>query len=309
MNFVDIQVNGYAGISFHGDPLTEDQIQLVADKLREHHTDVILPTITTAPLEDIAMRLRTMRELIDQDKSLGRMMPAFHIEGPCLSTLEGYRGAHNPKWIRPATPEIFKPLIDAAGGPKRVAMVTLAPEVDQDMHTTRWLADQGIIIAAGHTDAPQDVLQSAADAGLSMFTHLGNGCAIQVHRHDNIVNRALNIETLKYSVIPDGVHVPFYVIRNWIKLVGIERLVFTSDCIFAAACSPGIFSYPDGTEVEVGHDKVVRFPGTPYLAGATITMDDAHHNAVDKIGLTKTQATKLCDTLPRQLIDNFIQPD
>lgn len=302
MNFVDIQVNGYAGISFHGEALTEDEIQFVAAKLREHHTRIILPTITTAPLEDMAMRLRTMRALVEQDAALMEMMPAFHIEGPCLSPEEGYRGAHSPDHLRAATPDLFEPLIEAAGGPQNVAMVTLAPEVDEDLRATRWLVELGIIVAAGHTDAPLDILQESAQVGLSMFTHLGNGCAVDVHRHDNIVNRALSIDSLKYSVIPDGVHVPFFVIHNWINTVGLDRLMFTTDCMFAAACPPGVFKRPDGVTLEIGENRVVRFPGTPYLAGAAITMDEGYRNACEKMGLTESQAKQLCDDNPRALI-------
>ena len=32
-------------------------------------------------------------------------------------------------------------------------------------------------------------VRAAIDAGLSMFTHLGNGCPMQMHRHDNIIQR------------------------------------------------------------------------------------------------------------------------
>ncbi len=305
MSFVDIQVNGYAGISFHGDALTEEQIQLIAAKLREHDTEIILPTITTAPAEDMAMRLRTMRALIEQDAALLKMMPAFHIEGPCLSAEEGYRGAHDPEQIRPATPDLFEPVIDAAGGPQNVAMVTLSPEVDKDLRATRWLVEQGIVVAAGHTNASLEILRDAADAGLSMFTHLGNGCDTEVHRHDNIVNRALSIDSLRFSVIPDGVHVPFFVIRNWINTVGLDRLMITTDCMFAAACPPGVFKRPDGVELEIGEDRAVRFPGTPYLAGAAITMDEGYRNAVEGIGLTEAQAMALCNDNPRALIERF----
>ena len=33
------------------------------------------------------------------------------------------------------------------------------------------------------------------DAGLTMFTHLGNGCPLQMHRHDNIIQRVLSVSS------------------------------------------------------------------------------------------------------------------
>ena len=307
MDYVDIQVNGYAGVTFLGDPLTAQQIQLVATRLGKDQVQAILPTVVTDEPARMISRLSQMRRLIDQDPALGKLMPAFHIEGPALSPKEGYRGAHMPQWLTEATPQVFEPLIEAAGGPEHVAIVTLAPEVDRDLRTTRWLADQGIIVAAGHTDAPLEILRDAEDAGLSLFTHLGNGTAVEMHRHDNIINRALSLERVSYSLIADGAHVPFFVLRKWLDLVGIDRCIFTTDCVAPASCPPGEYTLHDGSVVEVGTDKVVRFPGTPYFAGSAITMADACHNAVSCLGLTEREARTLCCDNPAKLIDKWVE--
>ena len=44
-------------------------------------------------------------------------------------------------------------------------------------------------------------------AGAEGYTHLGNGCPPQWHRHDNIVFRVLDEPGLRVSLIPDGIHV------------------------------------------------------------------------------------------------------
>ena len=307
MDYVDIQVNGYAGVTFHGDPLTEDQIQHVATRLRQDNVRAVLPTVVADDPRMMVARLRRLRELIDQDDTLRSLMPAVHLEGPALSPKEGYRGAHLAQWLTEATPQIYEPLIDAAGGPGRVAIVTLAPEVDPGLRTTRWLTEQGIIVAAGHTDAPLEVLRDAEDAGLSLFTHLGNGAADQMHRHDNIINRALSLERISYSLIPDGAHVPFFLLKTWIRLVGIDRCLFTTDCVAPAGCPPGKYARLDGTIVGVGPDKVVRLPGTPYLAGAAITMPDAHRNAIDHLGLNEREAMALCSGNPACLVARWLR--
>jgi len=300
--FVDIQVNGYAGITFHGDPLSEDQIRFVARRLHDGGVRAILPTITTDDLGLMAMRLSTMRALIDQDDSLGRLMPAFHIEGPCLSPREGFRGAHPRQHIRPASRQTLEPLIEAAGGPARVAMVTLAPEHDQDLGTTRWLAEQGIIVCAGHTDAPLDVLQEAEQAGLRFFTHLGNGCASTLDRHDNILWRALSLERIRYSIIPDGHHIPYYVVRQWIRWLGVQRCVFTTDCVEAADAPPDCV-LPEWRVLDTSGDTpVTRLKGTPYLAGAALSMKKGYENAIRHIGLSEPEARAMCCEQPAELL-------
>lgn len=307
MGFVDVQVNGYAGVSFHrGDPPTEPRMRLAARRLEAGGVRAVLATVTTDDLSRMALRLRTMRQLIDGDAWLRRLIPAFHIEGPCLSPVEGFRGAHQPEYIRPATREVLEPLIEAGGGPERVAMVTLAPEEDAGLRTTRWLAEQGIIVSAGHTDAPLDCLRAAEQAGLAMFTHLGNGTAALLDRHDNIIYRAMSLEHVRYALIHDGQHLPFYVARQWIRWLGVERCIFATDCV-EAADAPSDFVLPPGHTLDrSGQTPVLRLTGTPYLAGAAHTMRQGHDNAVQHMGLSPAEARAMSCEQPARLIEKWM---
>ena len=52
-------------------------------------------------------------------------------------------------------------------------------------------------------------LREAIDAGLSMFTHLGNGCPAQLPRHDNIVERVLSLSDDGAALQPtDTLNIP-----------------------------------------------------------------------------------------------------
>ena len=307
MNFVDLQVNGYAGVDFNAGPINEKQIQLVADRLRAGGVDVILPTITTDDLGLMAGRLSNLRSLIDQDQSLRRLMPAFHIEGPCLSPVEGYRGCHPVEHIVPAKQELIEPLVEAAGGPDRVSIVTLAPEVDKGLVATRWLAGLGIHVAAGHTDASLELLREAEQVGLSLFTHLGNGNAAQMDRHDNIVYRAMSLEQIRYTLIPDGHHLPFWLVKKWVHWIGVDRCMFITDCINAAD-APEDLDMPEWREIDGSSGTpVARLKGTPYLAGAALTMKQGYSNAMKHVGLSEAEATTLCCKRPRKFIQKWLR--
>jgi N-acetylglucosamine-6-phosphate deacetylase len=306
MGYVDIQVNGYAGVDFLGELVTREQLRKVADQLWSDGVTTILPTITTDEIPLMAGRMRHLRMLIDEDPKLRALMPAFHIEGPFISEKEGYRGAHFLEYVRPATPEACEPLIEAAGGWSRVAMLTLAPEVDKGMRTTRWLSENGVVVALGHTDASLQELRDAEAAGAQIFTHLGNGCANQIHRHDNVLNRALSLEKLKYSLITDGHHLPWFVVKIWLKLLGVARCVVTTDCVSPAAAPPG--RYKVGRwEMEVGEDRVVRPPGKTYLGGSALTMPEAYRNLIEHVGMSEKDARALTVEQPRALIARFLQ--
>lgn len=292
MDFIDIQVNGYAGVDFLGPPITPEQFDLVAQRLRAGRVRAILPTVTTDDVPVMAGRLANLRKLIDRSPDDRRLMPAFHIEGPCISPVDGYRGGHPAAWVRPAERAVFEPLVEACGGWDRVAMVTLAPEADPDMRTTRWLIEHGVVVAMGHTNAPMDLLREAQDAGVSLFTHFGNGCAHLVDRHDNVLNRALTLEKIRFTLIPDGHHLPYYLLKIWLRTIGPERCVFTTDCVTPADAPPGRYSV-HGWEIEVGPSGRVQPPGKNHLMGSALTMRQAYANAIEHLGLTPAQAKYL----------------
>lgn len=305
-DFIDIQVNGYAGIDFNNPGLTFEQLQKVAGRLRAGGVKAVLATVVTSTPQRMADHLATLRRHIDADPALRQLIPAFHIEGPCISPEDGYRGAHPQESVRPASPEIFKPLIEAAGGVQRVAMVTLAPEVDAGLRTTRWLVEQGILVALGHSNASMDTLREAEQAGAVIWTHFGNGCASSIPRHDNVLNRVMSLEKLKVSLVPDGFHVPWFVLRNWIKWFGIDRCVFTTDCVSPADAPPGIYKIGHW-ELEVGPDKKVHPPGKDHLAGSALTMREAYDHGLRHIGLSPADCQRLCRDNAAKLIAKWLR--
>ena len=150
--------------------------------------------------------------------------------------------------------------------------MTLAPEHDPGLTVTRWLAAEKIVVSAGHCNPSLDQLRAAIDAGLSMFTHLGNGCPALLHRHDNIVQRVLSVaDRLWICFIGDGVHVPHWALANYLRAVPAERAIIVSDGISAAGLGPGRYRLGLQT-VDVGQDLVARSPDGSHFIGATATM-------------------------------------
>src|SRR2546421_3236716 len=186
--YFDLQVNGYAGIDFQDDDLTAEQLHHACTALRTHGVARILATIITEQAATMERRLKRVVELRAADPVAREVIAGMHIEGPFISPIDGYRGAHPRDAVCPADRDMMLRLLDAAGGLTR--LVTLAPENDPGFAVTTMLAKQNIRVSAGHTNASLDQLKAAIDAGLSMFTHLGNGCPMQIHHHDNIIQRA-----------------------------------------------------------------------------------------------------------------------
>ena len=187
--YFDLQVNGFAGVDFNADELEADALHAACAALAAGGVEGILATIITDHVEIMERRLMRLAQLRGRDALARRLIAGIHIEGPFINEREGYRGAHPVDAIRSADVGCMARLLAAADGLTR--LVTLAPERDPGLRVTRMLASQGIVVAAGHTDAGLDDLRAALDVGLTMVTHLGNGCPTMMPRHDNIIQRAL----------------------------------------------------------------------------------------------------------------------
>src|SRR4051794_39251177 len=110
--YFDLQVNGYAGVDFQSDDLSADELHRACERLRAEGVAGILATIITADVEQMARRLRRLVELRDRDPLVQRMIPGLHIEGPFISPLDGYRGAHPLSAVRPAQRDAMSCLLD-----------------------------------------------------------------------------------------------------------------------------------------------------------------------------------------------------
>ena len=189
--YVDLQVNGYAGVDFNRDGLTAEDLEAACRRLQRDGVAGILATVITDQIDAMQRRLAAIARIREMSPVVREIVLGIHIEGPFLNAAPGYIGAHPAAAARAADVETMQRLLDAAAGLTRI--VTLAPECDASFAVTRFLADQGIRVSAGHCDPSLDQLRAAIDAGLSMFTHLGNGCPLMMHRHDNIIQRALSL--------------------------------------------------------------------------------------------------------------------
>ncbi|QNN25398.1 N-acetylglucosamine-6-phosphate deacetylase [Planctomycetales bacterium ZRK34] len=293
---MDLQINGYAGVDFNAPQLSLDEVERVCARLEADGVEGVLATVITDALPRMAERIARLANFCEQSEQVRRVVRGVHVEGPFLNETIGYVGAHPAEHVRPASVDDVDRLIDAGGGV--VSLMTLAPERDSALRVTRHLAEQGILVSAGHCDTPLDLLTDSIEAGLSLFTHLGNGCAAQVDRHDNIIQRALSLsDRLWLCFIADGIHVPWFALGNYVRCAGPERCIIVSDAIAAAGLGPGRYSLGE-LGIDVGPDRVARYGDTGYLAGSCTTLPDAASNLAEHLHLTEAQIHQMTHANP-----------
>lgn len=296
---IDLQVNGYAGVDFNADQLQSGGLHHACKALACDGVSGILATVITDRIEVMADRLRRLVELREQDPIARQMILGLHVEGPFISPEPGYVGAHPQDAVMACDTDAMAMLLDAGGG--LIKLVTLAPEQDPRTRLTRMLADRGVTVSAGHCNPSIPQLTACIDAGLSMFTHLGNGCPMEMHRHDNIIQRALSLrEHLWLCFIADGVHVPFPALRNYLDLAG-DRGIVVTDAMAAAGLGPGRHRL-GRWQVEVGGDLAAWAPDRSHLVGSAMTMPQARENLQAHLRLNPSRIDDLTSNHPRQAI-------
>ena len=167
--FFDLQVNGFAGVDFNTPGCTGEQLQHATDALRETGVTRYLPTLITSSFERFASCAKALLEFGHE------AIAGLHMEGPYISAGDGPRGAHPREHVACASVDDFKRRQDAARG--RIALVTLAPEVEGALRMIEYLVESNIRVAIGHTAASAEEIRDAIEAGATLSTHLGNGCA------------------------------------------------------------------------------------------------------------------------------------
>jgi N-acetylglucosamine-6-phosphate deacetylase len=304
--FVDLQVNGFAGVDFNHPAVSLEDYRQAVRALWRTGVARFCPTIITGSLDHQGACLRAA-SAASEDPEIGPSIAALHLEGPYISPEDGPRGAHPRRFVRAPDREEFRRLQDAAQG--RIRLLTLAPEWDGALEFIAWLRGQGVVVSLGHTAASPQRIRDAVAAGATMATHLGNGAAEMIHRHHSFLWELLANDGVTASFIADGQHLPPPTLKALLRAKGAGRSVLVTDAVAPACCPPGRFAIGDVpvqlTEegrVEMA-DPQQRVTGPDgklrgRLAGSALRMDAAVGNAVVLGGATLDEALAMAGPQP-----------
>jgi N-acetylglucosamine-6-phosphate deacetylase len=289
----DLQVNGFAGVDFTNPSATPEDIWGALEKMRLTGVTRCLATLVTSSFERFAACARNVTQ------TRHPAVAGIHMEGPYISPEDGPRGAHPQQYVVAASIDDFSRRQAAAAG--QIKLVTLAPEVPGAIELIEHLAGSGVRAAIGHTGASPEQIRAAVKAGATLSTHLGNGCANQVPRHPNFIWEQLAADELFASLIVDGHHLPPATVKAMVRAKTARRILLVTDAVAAAGCAPGAYEL-NGMRVILSEDGRVYQPGSPYLAGAALTLDRAVANTVKFTGLPLEEVLAMASTQPATYI-------
>ena len=290
--FIDLQINGYAGKSFTEEGLTVEDVKKATEGLWKEGVTTYLPTIITSANETIIKNLQTLRKSLE-DKSISNSVPGFFLEGPYISPIDGFRGAHNANFVRLPDWNEFETFIKASGN--NILKVTVAPELDGAIEFITKCKQNNLIVAIGHHNGNAEQIHLAVQKGASISTHLGNGCANTIHRHNNPLWAQMADDRLTPTIIADGFHLNPDELKVFYKVKGPENLLLISDITKLAGMPPGEYMW-DGKKVLLTPEGKLRLPDLDVLAGASLSIRLGIGNMMKFTGCSLKEAIQMAST-------------
>lgn len=280
-SFIDLQIYGSGSPLFSAYP-TAGTLQQMDNDLQRKGTTGFLACVATNTME-------VMYQCIDAAKAYRSQAKGFlglHLEGPYLNVKR--RGAHIAEYMHKAELDEVKHLLDYADG--TVKMMTLAAEL-QDDAVISYLLDNNVVLSLGHSDATFDQATAAYNKGFQTTTHLFNAMPSIHHRAPNLPLAVFNHPTAMASIIADGNHVDFEMVKMSQRLMK-DRLFLITDAV--TACNVGPYQH------QLSGDKFITADGT--LSGSNITMLQAVQNCVLHCDIPLNEALNMASWYPAKLM-------
>lgn len=289
--FIDLQLNGCGGVQFNEslDNLTIETLEKMHQTNLKSGCTSFLPTLITAPDAFIRQAVDTMRAYLKdhQNQALG-----LHIEGPYLSLKR--KGIHDETLIRKPTDDMIAFLCENADV---IKIITLAPE-EVDLKHIEQLANAGITVSMGHSNATYEEAHAGFNAGIRLSTHLYNAMSQIEGRAPNAVGAIFDEPEVYCGVIADGLHVHWANLRNAHNIKK-DKMILVTDASLPTATDLTKCTF-GGKTIYYKDGKCFGEDGT--LAGSALTMIEAVKNTVRHLNLPLAEALKMATLYPAKAI-------
>lgn len=289
--FIDVQVNGGGGVMLNDAPTVESMAAIAAAHRRGGTTGLLPTLITDRPaVTDAAIEAAAQAV----DKVPGVL--GLHLEGPHL--WPGRRGVHAAELMRPLTEADLDHLIAAK---TRIGVLHITVAVEQaPPPLIRRLAEAGIVVSLGHSDAGYEDACRAMDAGARGVTHLYNAMSQLGHRAPGLVGAALDTGSVWCGIIADGHHVHPVALAAAIRAKrGPGRIFLVTDAMPTVGAEGDRFEIY-GQEVRRSNGRLTLADGT--LAGSDIDMVTGLRFAVAHLDVSLDEALRMASLYPAMLL-------
>ncbi|MDH5602859.1 MAG: N-acetylglucosamine-6-phosphate deacetylase [Cyclobacteriaceae bacterium] len=297
--FIDTQMNGYANVSFSQPDLDEAGIDKITKNLWKEGVTTYFPTFVTGARDMYLKNLKLLGKYIDNHPN-GSCTPGAFLEGPYISPIDGFRGAHSLEHVRNPDWKEFESFIAASGN--HIILIGLAPELPGAIDFIKKTIEKDIFVSLAHHNGTSSLISDAVEAGAIISTHLGNGCANMIHRHNNPIWPQLSEDRLTPAIIVDGHHLLPEEVNTFYKVKGPENLMLVSDAVRLAGMPPGEYTWGD-MQVVMTEEGKLRLPSQDVLAGASFPINTGISNVMKFTGCSLKEAVNMATKVPARVFE------
>lgn len=292
---IDLHFHGCAGIDFCDGMVSF--LETIAHYEAQIGVTSICPATVTLPNEETRYILAGAAVFKDKQKA-GSLPETAHLvgvnmEGPFIS--EEKCGALNSHLVQPRNSKTAAEFLRSSDG--LVKFLALAPEVPSPEPLEEFIKkveDMGIKVSIAHTNADYDTARAAFHAGIRHVTHVFNTMPEYLHRNPGVVGALFEQSDVEAELIADGIHVHPAVVRNTLKILGNNQVIFISDSMRGTGMPDGRYSLGGLPVIKKGREA--RLAGNGALAGSVTSLPDCVRVAVKEMDVPLETAV-LCSTV------------
>lgn len=268
-------VPGYIDMHIHGSAqmdtmdASDEGLHKMAKSLAKEGTTGFLATTMTQSFQNIERAIENIAQFTsnpDEAELLG-----IHVEGPFIS--EKRVGAQPIEYIVPPDFTVFTKWQNLSGN--KIKEITMAPEEPNGFEVVQAIAESGVVVSIGHSDATFEQMKEAIHHGATQGTHLYNQMRPFHHRDPGVVGGVLLLEEIKAEIIVDFIHMHKDAVNMAYRLKGADGIILITDAMRAKGMPYGDYDL-GGQMVHVSESGAHLSNGA--LAGSVLKMDQAVRN-------------------------------
>ncbi len=278
--FIDLQIYGADKKLLAVYP-SADTLEVMYQHCLRGGTHHFMPTVATNTNEVFYKSIDAVKSYW---KAGGKGVLGLHVEGPWINKIK--RGAHIETLIHSPDIKEVSDLLEYGKGV--IKIITLAPEVCSKP-VIELIKSHGILISAGHSNATFTEAMQAFDGGIRAATHLFNAMSSFHHRDAGMPGAVMQCQTVMASIIADGHHVDFDVIKIAKKIIQ-NRLYLITDAV--TETTEGYYLH---------HLDGDKYTSNGILSGSAITMLQSVKNCISKVGIELNEALRMASLYPAKV--------
>lgn len=298
--FIDIHLHGGDGFEFID--ATEAAVLAAANIHGRHGTTTLFPTLSAYSESTTCAALDAIQSCLNSDALLPNI-GGVHLEGPYFSVKQA--GAQDPQYIRDPDPAEYRRIVKKYG--KLISRWSYAPEKNGAVEFQRYLQENGILGAVGHSDAEYDHIKPVFDMGCHLITHLYSGTSTITRkggfRHLGVIESAYLLDGMDVETIADGCHLPHLLLQLIFKLKGKEHMCLVTDAIrFGGRTDCNSTLSGTASVPYIIEDGVAKLADRSAFAGSISTMDALIRVCTQKAGISLADAVYMAATVPARIM-------